>query len=95
MPVLQDKIILIVGGATGIGRATARLCSERGATVVVADFAADEGQKAAVECGGLFIQVNVTDESQVAALAQKLSDAYGRIDASIPRLIARSSRRTR
>jgi NAD(P)-dependent dehydrogenase (short-subunit alcohol dehydrogenase family) len=83
MPTLEDKIILIVGGATGIGRATSRLCSERGAKVVVADFAADEGQKAADECGGLFIHVNVTDESQVAALAQKLSDTYGRIDVLI------------
>ena len=83
MPVLQDKIILVVGGATGIGRATARLCSECGAKLIIADLAADEGQKAAAETGGLFIQVNITDETQVTALAQKVSDTYGRVDVLI------------
>jgi len=83
MPMFRDKIILIVGGATGIGRATARLCSQIGATVVIADLVEEEGQKAAAECNGLFFSVNITEEAQVSALALKLSAAYGRVDVLI------------
>ena len=83
MSTLNNKIILLVGGATGIGRATARLCAERGATVVIADLVIEEGQKAAAETGGLFVTVNITDEAQVAALAQKVAETYGRVDVLI------------
>jgi len=83
MDSLQNKIILIVGGATGIGRATARLCAERGAQVVIADLIAEEGQKAANECAGAFIPVNITAESQLAALAQKVAELHPRVDVLI------------
>ena len=42
---LQDKIILIVGGANGIGKAAAELCAARGAQVVVADINEDISKK--------------------------------------------------
>ncbi len=83
MPMLQDKVILIVGGATGIGRAAARLCRQQGAALVIADLVEEEGQKAAEESGGLFFAVDITDESQVAGLAQKVAAACERVDVLI------------
>jgi NAD(P)-dependent dehydrogenase (short-subunit alcohol dehydrogenase family) len=83
MSSLQNKIILLVGGATGIGRAAAKLCAERGATVIIADLVTNEGQQAAAESGGGFFPVNITDEAQVAALAAKVAEDYGRVDVLI------------
>ena len=80
---LRNKIILIVGGALGIGRATTRLCAERGATVIIADLDTTAGAQTAEETNGLFIPVNITEEAQVAAMAQKVADTYGRVDVLI------------
>ena len=76
---LRDKIILVVGGALGIGRATARLCATRGAKVIVADVDTTEGQKAASETGGLFIPVNITEEASVQAMARQIGETYERL----------------
>lgn len=46
---LKNKICLVTGGATGIGRATARLFAEEGAIVVIADINEDAGTSAEEE----------------------------------------------
>jgi NAD(P)-dependent dehydrogenase (short-subunit alcohol dehydrogenase family) len=70
--VLEGKTVLIVGGANGIGRATAELCVRRGARVVIADFDAAAGEAAARDIGARFSQVNVADEASVSALFGQL-----------------------
>jgi len=80
---LQNKTILIVGGAMGIGQATARLCAERGATVIVADFNTTEGNATAKEVNGTFIQVDVTDEASVQAMCAQIEQAHGKLDVLI------------
>ena len=80
---LDGKIILVVGGATGIGRATAVLCAGRGATVVVADRNQAQGQQAAAECGGTFLPVDVTDEGSVQRMMAGVEERFGRLDALI------------
>ena len=80
---LQNKTILIVGGAMGIGQATARLCAERGATVIVADFNTTEGNATAKEVNGAFIQVDVTDEASVQALCAQIEQTHGKLDVLI------------
>ena len=62
---LAGKVAVITGGASGIGLATARRFAAEGATVVIGDFNAETGEQAAAEVGGLFVQVDVTDEAQV------------------------------
>lgn len=42
---VQDKVILVTGGSTGIGRATARILAREGATVVIADVQDEEGAR--------------------------------------------------
>lgn len=80
---LQGKIILVVGGATGIGKATVEICKTAGATVVFADFNEAAGTETAQQTGTQFIKVDVTNEDSVAALFKAVGDAHGRLDALI------------
>ncbi len=80
---LQNKTILIVGGATGIGQAAAILCAERGATVIVADFNEAEGKATASTTQGSFIRVDVTDEASVIAMCQEIEQSHGKLDGLI------------
>jgi NAD(P)-dependent dehydrogenase (short-subunit alcohol dehydrogenase family) len=77
---LNGKIILVAGGATGIGAATARLCAQRGGTVIVADRDEVSGTAVAAECHGPFLAVNVADEASVKAMYAKIDQQYGRLD---------------
>lgn len=82
---LKDKVALITGGASGIGRATAELFVREGARVAVADYSKDGGQdtvKAIKEAGGdaMFTPVDVSDSAQVTRMVDAVLQAYGRID---------------
>ncbi len=77
---LDNKVAIITGAASGIGRATARRFSAEGAKVVVADLTEKEGAEVATEIGGTFIRVNVADEASVQALFAGTVAAYGGLD---------------
>ena len=77
---LDNKVAVITGAASGIGRATARRFAGEGASVVVADFDDQHGPEVAEEIGGLFVRVNVADEESVVAMYEKAAEAYGGID---------------
>jgi len=77
---LKSKIILVVGGGSGIGRATVALCAERGAAVIVADKDEAAGQSAASAAGGVFIPVDVSSEDSVKALYARIEADYARLD---------------
>jgi NAD(P)-dependent dehydrogenase (short-subunit alcohol dehydrogenase family) len=77
---LSGKVAVVTGGASGIGLATARRFAAEGARVVIGDFNPETGQAAAEEVGGLFVQVDVTDEAQVTALFDAAVEAYGSLD---------------
>ena len=80
---LQNKTVLVVGGATGIGQATALLCAERGATVIVADFNETEGRATAQAANGTFVRVDVTDEASVKAMCASIAQSHGKLDALV------------
>jgi NAD(P)-dependent dehydrogenase (short-subunit alcohol dehydrogenase family) len=80
---LGNKVILVVGGASGIGRATAALCAARGATVVVADLDAAAGSQVAAALGGSFVAVDVTDPTSVQAMVATIGRQHGRLNALI------------
>ncbi len=80
---LNGKVILVVGGAAGIGGATVALCAARGATVVAADLDEAQGRQTAAQAGASFIQVDVTDEASVQALARQVEQEHGRVDVLI------------
>jgi NAD(P)-dependent dehydrogenase (short-subunit alcohol dehydrogenase family) len=83
---LQDKVIIVTGAASGMGRASARKCAERGAAVVVADLNGD-GAKAVAEgiaaAGGTAVahQLDLTVEEEVAGLVDTAVSRFGRVDA--------------
>lgn len=81
----KDKIVLVTGGATGIGRAAALAFGRRGAVVVMAGRRQDEGDKAVAalaETGasGRFIQTDVTRPDALAKLHETILRDHGRLD---------------
>ena len=77
---LQDRVVVITGGGSGIGLASARRVAAEGARVVIGDIDTVAGAAAASDVGGLFVAVDVTVEDQVAALFQTTLDTYGSVD---------------
>jgi NAD(P)-dependent dehydrogenase (short-subunit alcohol dehydrogenase family) len=77
---LQNKVILVTGGASGIGRSTVELCLSRGATVIAADVNEAAGKALEASCGARFIPVNVADEASVKSMYEKIAAEYGRLD---------------
>ncbi|MEO9180726.1 MAG: 3-oxoacyl-ACP reductase [Acidimicrobiales bacterium] len=77
---LDNKVAVITGAASGIGRATARKFASEGASVVVADFDDTNGPNIAKDINGLFVKVNVADESSVVAMYDKTVEIFGGVD---------------
>lgn len=77
---LNGKIILVNGGANGIGAATASVCAAHGATVIVADYDQANGAATAAKIGSQFIAVDVTDEQSVQAMYAQIAARYGRLN---------------
>ena len=84
-PGLKDKVIVITGASSGIGRATARSFAERKCRLVVAARRMQPLNRAAAECtslGGeaIAVQVDVSNSESVETLAQRALERYGRVD---------------
>lgn len=82
---LKDKIIIITGAGSGIGKSTAALFASEGATVIIADVHEDSGKAAVTEIeatGGnaMFIPCDVTDASSTTAMADQVVNTFERID---------------
>jgi NAD(P)-dependent dehydrogenase (short-subunit alcohol dehydrogenase family) len=69
---LKDQRVLVVGGSSGIGRATAELLSQNGADVVVTGRSADKLREIAAESAVRAEQVDATDRSALDALFARL-----------------------
>jgi NAD(P)-dependent dehydrogenase (short-subunit alcohol dehydrogenase family) len=85
---VKDSAAVVVGGASGMGRATAERLAERVATIAVLDLPTSDGAAVAEELGASFHPCNVTDSDEVeAALAlaivenQMLNGSAIRLDA--------------
>jgi NAD(P)-dependent dehydrogenase (short-subunit alcohol dehydrogenase family) len=82
---LKDKVVLVTGATSGIGKATAIAFGKAGSKVVLSGRREAEGQavaKAITDAGGtaLFVQADATDEAQIEALVAKTVATYGQLD---------------
>jgi NAD(P)-dependent dehydrogenase (short-subunit alcohol dehydrogenase family) len=85
---VQGKVVIVTGGAKGIGRHAAHTLAKAGATVVIGDTDAERMQKTLGELRGLnrealAIPVDVRDEKDVRHLVHRVAERFGRIDALI------------
>ena len=76
------KRVLVTGGASGMGAATARIFAREGAKVTIADMLEAEGRAVAAEIGAAarFVPLDVTDEAQWEKLVAEVVAQDGRLD---------------
>lgn len=81
----DGKVLLVTGGASGIGLATARLAASLGARVAIAGRRVDRGQETAGSLGSetLFVPADVTREDDVQRMIAAVTQRFGRLDGLI------------
>jgi len=79
---MNAKVVLVTGGAAGIGKATALRFAEEGALVVICDVNEEAGQSTVKELGegAVFYKVNVADREDVQKWVDDVVARFGRID---------------
>ncbi|HEX3392646.1 MAG TPA: SDR family NAD(P)-dependent oxidoreductase [Solirubrobacteraceae bacterium] len=80
---IQGSSALVVGGASGLGEASARLLRRRGATVTIADLNAEKGAALAAELGIEFVACDVREEDQVHAAVERAALVEGGLRISV------------
>lgn len=84
-PELKDKVVIVTGGGSGMGRAACMALAAEGARVVLGNRNREQGEAvvgAIVAAGGqaVFQPTDVSKASDCAALVQRALDVYGRLD---------------
>ena len=77
---LADRVAVITGAGSGIGRATAMRLASEGTTIVAVDVDEAAGKSVAGETGGLFVRADVSAEDDVRRIYATAHEAYGHID---------------
>ncbi|RTL73493.1 MAG: SDR family oxidoreductase [Bradyrhizobiaceae bacterium] len=79
---LKDKVAIVTGGASGIGKAMCKALAGEGADVVVVDLDGQKGKEAAKEIGGksISLQADVTSSTSMNKMAEEVDSQFGRID---------------
>ncbi len=77
---LKGKVALITGGAAGIGKATAKVFIEQGASVSICDVNKKDGEETAEDLGCSFSKVDVSNRQAVQVWVDEIAEQFGRID---------------
>lgn len=85
---LKGKVILVTGGGSGIGRASAIMLAQAGGKVTVSDIGEKGGQETVTmirQAGGeaTFIKADVTQPNQVESLVNQIMEQYGQLDCAV------------
>ncbi|MBJ7460685.1 MAG: SDR family oxidoreductase [Ilumatobacteraceae bacterium] len=77
------QVVVITGGASGLGARFAELFAQRGAHIVIGDIAEEAAHKLSASLGGTSIKCDVTQSNDVDALTQHAVSHFGKIDVFI------------
>jgi len=77
---MKDKVAIITGGASGIGKAACRLLAQEGAKLIVADLQTEKAEDVAEECGGEAWLLDVAKEEAWSDLTRHRLETYGKLD---------------
>lgn len=79
---LKDKVVLVTGGARGLGEAFSRAVVENGGKVVISDILDEEGTAVATELGesAIYVHLDVTKADEWEAAVARAEDHFGRLD---------------
>jgi 3(or 17)beta-hydroxysteroid dehydrogenase len=82
---VEDKVVIVTGGASGIGSATSRMLATEGARVAVGDVNEDGGRSIVKEIGGdaVFLPHDVSDEESWRGVIAATVERFGRLDALV------------
>ena len=80
---ISGKKVVVIGGASGMGRASAELLHERGAQVAVLDREGSDGKEVAEGIGGKFYPVDVTDFTGTEETLQAAVDDLGGLHVTV------------
>lgn len=77
---VEDKVVIVTGGASGLGAADAALLTREGARVIMTDIDLEAGKAHAEAIGAHFIRQDVSDEPSWARIMKEVENRYGRLD---------------
>jgi 3-hydroxybutyrate dehydrogenase len=77
---MQNKVAVVTGGASGIGRAVAEKLASLGCKVVIADFNPQSGNATAAQIGASFIQADLSDAEQCRSVIAQAAQLHGSVD---------------
>lgn len=76
----EEQVVLITGGARGVGASCAKRLAKEGALVAILDINLDEAQSLASDLGGVGLYCNVADQQSMTESVRKVVETYGRLD---------------
>jgi len=77
---IKDKVAIVTGGASGIGKATVEAILAKGGRPIIADYNEEMGKKVAEELNVPFFRVNVAEKEQIKNLVEETVKLYGHLD---------------
>src|SRR4051794_32429552 len=77
---LDDRVVIVTGGAQGLGKTYAKRLVAEGARVAIADVNGAQAEQTAAELGVLAIQTDVANRGSVRAMVEHVEQTYGRVD---------------
>ncbi len=80
MESLDEKVVVVTGGGSGIGEATAELFAQQGSSVLIVDIDASAGQSVADRVGGEFCVADVSNLDDVVRAFDRCEELFGGVD---------------
>ena len=77
---IADRVAIVTGGGSGIGKATVEVFAQEGAKVIIGDLPESAGEEVARSISGTFVATDVSDPKQVERLVGTAVDKFGRLD---------------